>query len=305
MILCLCPNPSVDTFVEVADFAPGQVNRALEERRFPGGKGTHVALAVRELGGEATLLGLWGGPTGEWIVQRCEALGVLCSGPRTEKWSRLCLSFKSDGAWDETELLGVGPDMEKKEWEAFEGVFKQSIGKANVVSLSGSWPRGAAPEAGPLLLRRAKEAGTPCYLDASGEALRRGLEIRPFGLHVNLAEARQLLGSELSAMECARLLAKRATRAAVTAGAEGLCLAEGDALIHAVCPVESVASAVGSGDCLLAGLCLAHERGASLEEAARLGAACGAANCLRPDLGMLRQADVQELLPRTIVRRTS
>jgi tagatose 6-phosphate kinase len=58
-----------------------------------------------------------------------------------------------------------------------------------------------------------------------------------------------------------------------------------------------VRSAVGSGDCLTAGLAVAHDRGHDWRQALRLGVACGAANCLRPELGMIHRADVERLLP--------
>jgi len=38
MILVICPNPSVDTLMEVGKFAPATVNRAQSEEHYPGGK---------------------------------------------------------------------------------------------------------------------------------------------------------------------------------------------------------------------------------------------------------------------------
>jgi fructose-1-phosphate kinase PfkB-like protein len=49
---------------------------------------------------------------------------------------------------------------------------------------------------------------------------------------------------------------------------------------------------------MLAGLAVGNQRNCTVEAALRLGVACGAANCLRPELGMLRRADVEMLLPR-------
>jgi tagatose 6-phosphate kinase len=85
MILCLCPNPSVDTYVWVGSFEPGQVNRVRKEQRFPGGKGVHVALAAAELGEEVCLLGFWGGPTGKWNRRSCGEKSVASFGPETEE----------------------------------------------------------------------------------------------------------------------------------------------------------------------------------------------------------------------------
>src|SRR5687767_13151705 len=111
MIVCVCPNPSIDTLVTIDDLSPGQVHRANKEERFPGGKGVHVALAAAELGCEVTLLAFWAAPTGEWIRQQCESAGVRCAGPQVAGWSRSCITFRSQGRYNETELLGVGPQI--------------------------------------------------------------------------------------------------------------------------------------------------------------------------------------------------
>ncbi len=49
MILCVCPNPAIDKFIYLDDFKEGSVNRINQELSYPGGKGVHVALGVREM----------------------------------------------------------------------------------------------------------------------------------------------------------------------------------------------------------------------------------------------------------------
>ncbi|MEQ8878916.1 MAG: 1-phosphofructokinase, partial [Cyclobacteriaceae bacterium] len=81
MILCVCPNPSVDKYVWVKHFTRGKVNRATQEKSFPGGKGIHVAMGVRELGLEVAVLGFWAGASGQWVKEACKSLGIHCYGP--------------------------------------------------------------------------------------------------------------------------------------------------------------------------------------------------------------------------------
>jgi tagatose 6-phosphate kinase len=88
MILTVCPNPSVDKFLYLADFKADSVNRSLREEAFPGGKGVHVALALKQLRMPTELIGTWGGPTGRWIRQECERKGVECFGPELSGWTR-------------------------------------------------------------------------------------------------------------------------------------------------------------------------------------------------------------------------
>ena len=60
--------------------------------------------------------------------------------------------------------------------------------------------------------------------------------------------------------------------------------------------MKKVYSSIGSGDCLLAGIIAGHIHQKEDQDIANLGAAAGAANCLRHELGMLRKSDVENLL---------
>ena len=72
MILCICPNPSLDKFIWLENIHPGKVNRISRQEWYAGGKGVHVALGIAELGEECAVLGFWGGETGRQVKQFCE-----------------------------------------------------------------------------------------------------------------------------------------------------------------------------------------------------------------------------------------
>ncbi len=89
MVLCVCPNPSVDKYVWLDNFEEKESNRILKEKNYPGGKGIHVAMALRELGESVCLLGFLGGPTGMWIKQQCLKQGIGCYGSGNSlRWTR-------------------------------------------------------------------------------------------------------------------------------------------------------------------------------------------------------------------------
>jgi len=300
MILCLCPNPSIDTFAWVDHILPGEANRIQREKRFPGGKGVHVALAAAELGERVQLLAFWGGPTGHWIRTKCEELGVSCHGPEINDWSRTCITFKSKGEYHDTELLGAGPSIDGKDFERFITAYRELLKAADCVCMSGSWPHGAPPDAYAQLISIAQNMETPVLIDTTGEQLQHALTKRPAGVHLNRSEVQSLL-NESDVRTAARRLARQCDYAIVTSGADGLFLAHDGDVVHARCHVDDVYSAVGSGDCLLAGFAVALARGTDIHDAARLAVACGAANCIREDLGMLYRTDVQRLLPSVTV----
>lgn len=304
MILAVCPNPSVDTRVTLSNFTPGTVHRAIREEHFPGGKGVHVAMATRELGSDVQLLGFWAGPTGDWIRRQCNQPGISCHGPEVPGWTRSCLTMQAPPPYNETELLGVGPTLKHSDLSDFSLEYDRLLTASTLVTLSGSWPAGAPATSYGDFIKRAAHQHKPVILDCTGPFLEPALEHHPFAVHLNAAEASALLGMD-DPIRNAGALSQRCELAVVTHGAQGAYFAFNGQLLHAICPIESQHSAVGSGDCLVAGLAAAHLRKLPLDQTAALACACGAANCLRPELGMLHHHDVQRLIPQVQIRRLS
>jgi len=303
MILSCCPNPSIDTYAWLHSFKAGGVNRISRLREFPGGKGIHVALALAELGADSKLLGLWAGNNGQWIKQACEEKGVASSGVGIPGNNRKCFSFRSeDPTFDNSELLEPGPELSFDAWEEFKHLFATEITNASLVCMSGSWPAQAPADAYRSLIRTAKQQQVKTLLDCTGTQLEQALEEGFFGLHLNEEEAENLCGSrQLQAL--LHKLAGRVELVALTKGAEGLDLYYKGEIVTAKVPIENIVSTVGSGDCLTAGIAFAVEKDWPLEKIAAYGVACGAANCLTEDLGMLQREQVEELLPRVQLKK--
>ena len=83
---------------------------------------------------------------------------------------------------------------------------------------------------------------------------------------------------------------------AITDGEKGLYYKVDDTTLHGLSKIDEVYSTIGSGDCLLAGIVAGHINQLENQEIVELGAACGAANCIRPELGMLHKKDVERLI---------
>lgn len=304
MILSICPNPSVDKYLTLSTLMTGKVNRSSEEQAFPGGKGVHVALAVNELGVESSLLGFWGGPTGKWIKDSCSSQKIDCYGPDIKGWNRTCITINSGSEFDQTEILERGPAIGKDSIGEFLTNIKNLSTKTEMICISGSWPEGASED----IYSEIKDVCTEnhqLWIDASGKWLQRAIQVHPFGIHINFSEAQTLFGPGMNPAEYALNLLEYSKIAAVTNGADGLYLASNGELYHATCQVDRVISTVGSGDSLLAGLLVAQHRKNNLKEMAIFGAACGTANCIRKDLGMLYKEDAERLKNQVICRKIS
>lgn len=303
MILCVCPNPSVDTISWVNQILPGEVNRIQKQMEFPGGKGIHVALALEELGEPCAIMGFWAGSSGRWIKEKCIDNNITCYGPEVKGANRKCYTFQSDleKIWNNTELLEPGPEIEMEDYDRFLDEFKQISQNVSIITLSGSWPAHCPPFAYKELILKAKDYEKRVILDASGIQLENALKEFPFGLHLNFSEAKALLNTD-EIDEVLKYLSNYSELIALTNGEQGLYLKYKNKVIHAHVFLENVLSTVGSGDCLTAGIAYALSHDMPLEEIAKWGVACGAANCMRQDLGMLHKKDVNDLLSKIEIK---
>ncbi len=296
MILCLCPNPSVDKFVWVEEFVTGKVNRTEKESSFPGGKGIHVALGIAELGEECAVLGFWGGYTGKWIKQFCEEKGIRCFGPEVNEPNRTCLTFRSSNDLNGTELLGTGPFINEKNCNIFWLEYIRLLEQADIVCMSGSWPPANKNLDYLDYIKEAEKNSRKSFIDCSGNSLVKNLSANPFCIHINQQEGMDAF-NEHSPTQIRKTILNHCDVAAVTCGADGLYLFQkNQTTIHATCKLDNVFSAVGCGDALMAGLVVAQKRNLSFIETARISVACGAANCIREELGMFYKQDVERLL---------
>lgn len=296
MILCLCPNPSIDKFVWIEKLVNGKVNRIEKEQSFPGGKGIHVASGIAELREECAVLGFWGGYTGKWIKQFCEKKGIRCFGPEVNELNRTCLTFRSNNDLNGTELLGTGPFINEENRNLFWLEYIRLLEQATIVCMSGSWP----PANNNLdyidYIKEAEKKGIKSFIDCSGDSLVKNLSAIPFGIHINQQEGMEVF-KEQSPLKIGEKILSHCDIAAITCGADGLYLFQkNQAAIHASCKLDNVLSAVGCGDALMAGLVVAQKRNLNFIETASLSVACASANCMREELGMFYKRDADNLL---------
>ncbi|MEL7832908.1 1-phosphofructokinase family hexose kinase [Fodinibius sp. Rm-B-1B1-1] len=306
MILTLCANPSVDSFWSINDIQQGTTNRSSKERFFAGGKGVHVAMALHELGQKVALQGVWGGVTGNWIKKSCEDKGIEISGPIVNGWTRICITNQSNNSWNETEFLGSGPSLTPEQIKEFYYTFEQSLKEQqpNGVVIAGSTPAGFEDSAYKKLISTAQKHNTPTYIDASGSLLKQSLDTKPHLIHINQHEGKTISGY-LDPQKICQWLQQYCNIAAITAGSDGLYLSVDDQIYHGyhILKESAIHSTIGSGDCLLAGLCKAINESKDPKTWVRWGVACGSANCVYPKLGMLSEEDVSKFFNQVTVEK--
>ena len=300
MILCLNLNAAIDKTIVVPSFEISKIHRPDSVLSLPGGKGCNVARALKTLGETPVVTGWVGGFAGQFIETELPREGIQTDFIHTDSESRTCTSILDREKGTITEIYETGEAVPQEKIEELRSHIRAILGNYKAITLSGSLPAGVAPDFYASIIETAKQAGVLTFLDTSGAALRMGLEAGPFFIKPNETEARALLDLKTSdaidfAQTVAEIAQKYQTNVLLSLGARGAIAAREGETFLIKNPSVDAKSAVGSGDCMLAGLTYGILHGLSFEEAITCGVAAGTANTLTLGAGRFRIEDFARL----------
>jgi len=302
MIATITLNPCLDQHITVDGLVMDGTNRWSRLHRYAGGKGIDVSRAVHEMGGKTVAYGFIGGPDGRALEILLDEEGVPFSFTPIEHETRTNFIITDTRTMSQTRIDAPGPHISKSELERFLRKIRDIQPKPDVLVASGSVPPGVPANIYYDIVKMTKDKGVRVILDAEGQWLEEGIKAGPCCVKPNIREAEGLLGVELSTeeaiVEAAIKLAERVEYLAVISrGKDGIVAASKRRVYKAVSPPLKVRSAVGAGDCAVAGLALKLAARGPLSEACRLATAMGAAAVLTPGTELCRREDVERLLP--------
>lgn len=305
-ILTVTLNAAVDKLYTIPGFAVGQVQRPTETRVYAGGKGINVARVYKALGGDVIATGFLGAAPGEHIKSSLRRESIAYQFVAVAQESRTCTAIVDPVGGTETVLNENGPPVSLMECEGILQRLRELLPGSDAVILSGSLPPGTPLGFYGDVIRLARSYGIDATLDASGEALRLGLEAKPFLVKPNTHELEALsIGGDCWGGSAQALRARYGvTMALITGGARGAVLASSEGTWEAVSPTVEFVSTLGSGDSLLAAFIWAWRQGSGHAEALRLGVAAGAANASVYGSGFCTRDQIFDLAAQTVVNKT-
>ena len=308
MIVTITPNPAVDQTMWVRKLAAGDVNRAHEIQIDPAGKGINVSRVARRLGLPSIAMGFLGGETGDLVEHALSAEHVPFHFVRVQGRTRIDITINDEATGNATNCWAPGPHVSAAETEELRTLIEVWLNAARVLVLAGSLTSGLPPDTYAGWTRMARARGVRVIVDASGEALSEAVKAAPDMIKPNVEEAEMLLGRKLPSMDAvvdaARELQSRGIATVVISmGGEGLVCASGSEVWRVRPPKIKRRSTVGSGDSLVAGMAASFARGASMEDALRLGSAAGAATAASIGTALANPADVDALLSQVLIER--
>jgi 1-phosphofructokinase family hexose kinase len=282
--------------------------RAREIRRDPGGKGINVSRVLKELGGKTIAFGITGGGAGYMVKSLLREHAVPFESVEVLQETRINFILTDRSDRTQTRISAPGPWVTLEEAER---LFDLAVGhrpQAPWWVLGGSLPRGVPTDFYARIIGQLRRRGALPFLDADDDALKIGIEGRPYCIKPNENELARLVGQELrdeqQILDAARdVVAGGVEIVAVTLGEPGALVVTQSGAIRARTPSVDVRSKVGAGDSFLAGFVLGLSNGDSLETATRLGTAAGTAAVIHEGTQLCRGEDVTALLPRITVEQ--
>ncbi|NWD22841.1 1-phosphofructokinase [Pseudomonas yamanorum] len=250
-ILSLTLNPALDLTVRLARLEPGEVNRSEAMITHAAGKGVNVAQVLADLGHQVTVGGFLGEDNPQAFEMLIARRGFTDAFIRVPGETRSNIKIaEQDGRV--TDVNAPGPVVSEQAQQALLEQLARIAPGYDAVVVAGSLPRGITPQWFQGLLQQLKNLGLKVALDTSGEALRAGLNAGPWLIKPNTEELADALGHSTDAIRELHQLGVE--HVVVSDGAAGVSWYSPGTALHATPPKVRVASTVGAGDSLLAGM---------------------------------------------------
>lgn len=308
MLLTVTLNASVDKLYLLEKNTLGTVMRVRETRNSAGGKGINVSRVAAQLGESVTAMGFVGGHTGHYFEALLAQQGITHAFTPVAAEMRNCINCWDLSCGQSTEYLETGAPVTEQEANRFLEDFAMRLPAANVVTISGSMPRGLNDDFYATLVRLCHHAQKPVLLDASGSALGQALPAAPDLIKPNVDELEALLGhcprTFTEQVDAVRALHQAGIScAALSLGAEGVLLACAEGVYHGVPPRIEPKNTVGCGDSMVAGFAVGLARGLPIAERIRLAVAVATSAALAIGTGEFADADLQAILPKVMIHK--
>ena len=302
-LITLTLNPALDLATTTDHIAPTHKLRCGPVQRFAGGGGINVARVLHRLGADVCAWALAGGAAGTQVRQLLAAEGVPTLLQPISGDTRENFSVVETTTSQEFRFVLPGPTLQPAEWQACLDALATHTPPPRWLIASGSLPPGTPDDFYAQLARAASGRGVRVAVDTSGPPLAAALQAGVALVKPSLRELRDVMQKPLehAADWCTAaqslVHSGAANIVALSVGEQGAVLATHEGVWQApALNVPATTGTTGAGDCFLATLVWALDRGDAPAEALRWGVAAGAAALLHPGTTLAQADDVRRLV---------
>ena len=302
MITTVKLNASIDKAYHMTEkIENGTVMRVAKTDNSAGGKGLNVARVIKLCGVDSKATGLVGGFNGQYLESLLDADGINHEFGHIQGETRSCINILDPG-YGSTEYLEGGCNVTKEEEADFLNKFPEIIKDSDVVTISGSAPKGMGKDIYQKLIKVIKDQGKQVILDTSGEYLEKGLESQPTMVKPNEDEIELLFHTKIQSKDEVITYAKRIYKekeipyVVISLGGDGALLVCEKGIYQGKPPKIEIANTVGCGDSMVGAFAVALEKKMEPEAALKYAVSVASANALSPHTGRFDPKDRDEII---------
>lgn len=299
MVTTVTVNPAIDRTLIVNEFKIGAVNRVSRTIIDAGGKGVNVAKNLKNLGCDVKCLGFMG-PNGKYIENVLSELGIKFNFVQIKNDIRTNIKIVDEVSHTYTDINEAGPDVSQDEIEKLILSINEHADLSDVIVLSGSLLPNMDKDFYRQIIEKVNGKGVKVILDADGDALKLGVEGKPYMIKPNIHELRRMTGKNLESVdeiieEGMRIIESGISIVAVSMGGSGSIVVTEDKA-YKVKPIKvQVKGTVGAGDAYVAGFAYGLSENLSIEEAIKMASSASTSVIMREGTKACSLKDVEEL----------
>lgn len=307
-VITVTCNPSIDKTVTVEKLVPYSLNRVLDSRIDPGGKGINVARVLKSFGADVTVTGFIAGHQGAQLSDFLRTDNIPFEFQKIPGETRTNVKLIDLSVGKTTEINESGCFVDEQSFVQFKEKYAKLMTEASIVVLSGSLPPGIPTDFYAQCIRVAKENNVKALLDADGEALVEGTQAAPYAIKPNIQELEAFCGRRLHSISeivsaARELISHGIEIVIVSMGSDGAVIVDRQEAYKTDTWDIRVQSTVGAGDSMVGALAASILKNDSLYNIAKITTAAGTVTASKAGTEVCTFDEVQNSLQNVKVTR--
>ncbi|MBF4284289.1 1-phosphofructokinase [Vibrio anguillarum] len=298
-VVTITLNPALDLTGSLDVLNVGSVSLVKQGSLHAAGKGVNVAKVLSDLGAKVTVTGFLGRDNQALFCQLFDQMAAIDEFVRVDGATRINVKLVEQSG-EVSDINFPGVEVTPLAIEQFERTLERLAADHDYFVLAGSLPQGISPALCASWIEKLHSMGKKVLFDSSRDALKAGLDAKPWLIKPNDEELSQFVGRELHTPEqcqaaAAQLAEKGIENIVVSMGANGVMWLNQHQWLHAKPPRMQVVSTVGAGDTLVAGLCWGHMQQMEKTELLTFATALSALAVTQVGVGMSNRKQLETL----------
>jgi len=298
-VVTITLNPALDLTGSLDVLNVGSVSLVKQGSLHAACKGVDVAKVLSDLGAKVTVTGFLGRDNQELFCQLFDQMAAIDEFVRVDGATRINVKLVEQSG-EVSDINFPGVEVTPLAIEQFERTLERLAADHDYFVLAGSLPQGISPALCASWIEKLHSMGKKVLFDSSRDALKAGLDAKPWLIKPNDEELSQFVGRELHTPEqcqaaAAQLAEKGIENIVVSMGANGVMWLNQHQWLHAKPPRMQVVSTVGAGDTLVAGLCWGHMQQMEKTELLTFATALSALAVTQVGVGMSNRKQLETL----------